>query len=376
MTATGVDVERTSDAPFPESLGDLLHGAADLASVARQIGVGPRYLNSLLEGEVEPSVDAIELISDALGVPPGYFMEYRLGKVVSALQWDPERVNSLFLLSMAAEERSQVREAVFDNRPLKDLVRSLLREEELTQAELADSIGVSASDFSLIINGRIEPPPDFAYAIAQAFGLPEEVLFAYRLDVVADWLRERTTEINELWTEITRGPSLAHYVAWEVRRLPDPRDVSLTDLARSLIEIVKVEGPVLGARVYGLRLSAARIDNETRELRSLLNRASHAATHARALMGVNEGRLERTQKYLVLRAPDQPEVLVRERGPRSIPEIPRAEVARVAESTLAYRLGRSVREIQNEVLAAYGVPEPRLFELEHINRAITVKGGR
>lgn len=96
---------------------------------------------------------------------------------------------------------------------------------------------------------------------------------------------------------------------------------------------------------------------------------------AGALIGMDE-RSDRTQKYLVLRVPDSPEVCMRARGDRTIPEIPLAEVCAVVQSTQAHRVGDTVQNVQNEVLAAYGIAQPRLADIEHINQAINMKGGR
>ena len=100
----------------------------------------------------------------------------------------------------------------------------------------------------------------------------------------------------------------------------------------------------------------------------MLNRASYAAMRARAILGVNE-RPERSQKFLVLRVPGTPEVRVRARGDRQVPEIPLTEVRVVVKETLAYRRGDDVLAIQEEVLSAYAIRQPRLSDIEHINRA-------
>ena len=376
MATREMTPEGVSDSSFAKSLGRLLgERSADIDTLARKVGAERRYLEALLDGDKEPSSGMIELIARALGVSASHFFEYRLATVTSALEWDPERLNHLFLESMTEAERTHVDDSSFDNKPLREAIRALLAVEEMTQAELAESIGLTPSEFSQILNSRVDAPADLPHAIAQAFGVPAECLLAYRLEVVTEWLHESPRELNALWEDMTHGIELAPYDHWPMRSLPDPRRVSLVELARSLIEIVKVEGPVLGARVYSLRLRGAGVSAETRELRSLLNRASFAAMQAGALIGVDE-RSDRTQKYLVLRVPGSPEVLMRARGDRSIPEIPLAEVCAVVESTRSYRVGDSVQDVQNEVLAAYGVDQPRLADVEHINHAINMKGGR
>jgi transcriptional regulator with XRE-family HTH domain len=360
-----------SDESFAETLSKLIEGRGlELSSLAQRMGVNARYLEKLIERDSEPTPEAIELAAEVLDLSPDHFFEHRLAEVVAALEWDPDRVNALFSSHLSALERAHIDTGVFDDRPLRDTVRAVLADEELTQGDLAESLGMTASELSLILNRRVDAPPDFAQSVATALGLAPERLFAFRLDVVAERLRGSHEEVNALWSEIRRGPIVEPYVSWPVRPLPDPRDVSLTDLARSIIEIVEVEEPVLGARVYRLRLRAARIEHETRELRSLLNRASYAAISGGALVGTNEGTFEQTQKYLVLRRPNTPDVRPRERGEREIVEIPLVELSHVAWSTRARRLGGTVKDVQNELLALYRVAQPRLHELEHINRAI------
>ena len=56
-----------------------------------------------------------------------------------------------------------------------------------------------------------------------------------------------------------------------------------------------------------------------------------------------------------------------------VPEIPLAEVHAVVKETLAYRRGKDVLAIQEEVISAYAVRQPRLSDIEHINRAINLR---
>lgn len=360
---------------FAETLGELLRekkmGIRDLSRAA---GLDGRDLESMFDGHKEPSRGAIELIAEALDVPPEHFLDYRLASVAQALAQDATRANELFLRSLSEIERQHVDASSFDDRRFAEAVRALLVQEEMTQGELAESIGLSQSELSLVLNGHRKLTLDLAETISQALGVAPEFFLAHRVALVGEWLRGLPDEVDALFRDVERGVHLAAYEAWAPTPLPDPRQVSLVELARSLIEIVKVEGPVLGARAYSLRLRAAGIRWETREVRSLLNRASHAAMRAGVVIGDNE-RQERTQKYLVLRVPGTPEVWMRARGVRSIPEIPLREVGAVVKATRAYQYGDSVAAIQEEVLNAYHQPQPRLADLEHINRAVSMRSG-
>jgi transcriptional regulator with XRE-family HTH domain len=360
-----------SKAVFSEALALLLaEQGKSLQDISRTTGYDVAYLASLLDGHQDPSPAVVELVARSLSVAPDHFLEYRLAAVILALRREPDRVNQLFLESLSSLERESLDVATFDNRPFVEAVRATLSSEEMTQGELAESIGLSQSELSLVLNGRRNPPADLPEAIAQALGVPPEFFLAYRLAIVHEWLRERPETIDGLMESLERTVELAPYEAWPARALPDPQRVPLVELARSLAEIITVEAPVIGARVYAVRLRAAGIETETRELRSVLNRASYALMQAGAIVGVNE-RLERTQKYLVLRPLGAPEVRVRTRGDRRVTEIPLSEVRAVVEATRAHRYGESVAAIQEEVLGLYDVSSPRLDDLEHINRALS-----
>jgi putative transcriptional regulator len=53
---------------------------------------------------------------------------------------------------------------------------------EMTQAELAERIGVTRQTIIAIEQGRYSPSLEMAFQIAQAFGLPLEAVFQYPQD--------------------------------------------------------------------------------------------------------------------------------------------------------------------------------------------------
>lgn len=360
---------------FSTALASLLtERNMSLVELSRETGVEVSTIESILEGETDPIPGVIELVARAFRLAPQYFLAYRLAEVVDGLGRDAERANQLFLESLTEMERQSVDPSAFDNKGFPEAVRALLVSEEMGHDELAESMGLTQAELSRTLNRRHGTSAEVAEAAAQALGVPPEFFLAYRLALVRESLRERPDEIDGLLESLERGVELDPYESWPVREMPDPRQVALSELARSLIEIVAVEGPVLGARVYSLRLAAAGIRSESRDLRKLLNRASYVAMLGGAILGENE-RPERTQKYLILRLKETPEVRVRSRGDRRIPEIPLAEVRAVVETTPSYRRGGSVAGTQEEVLAAYQVFRPGLADLEHINRAINLRRG-
>ena len=120
---------------------------------------------------------------------------------------------------------------------------------------------------------------------------------------------------------------LEPYVEWTSSdAVPDPRIASQTQLASLLEEIVRHEGPVVAIRAYRLINRASGRQRLTAPARRALNRASAAAVRAGKLVATNPLDLE-GQAQLVLRSPDCPDVILRERGPRELDELPPDEVA-------------------------------------------------
>ncbi|HEY4347270.1 MAG TPA: helix-turn-helix transcriptional regulator [Gaiellaceae bacterium] len=364
--------DRRTDDAFPIALAALLEeSGTTVGELAVLAGIEPDSIGSMLGGSTAPPHKAIEKIAPKLGVRPRYFLEYRIALVVDGLGRDPKRANEFFLESLGKVERAKVETAAWSDQSFPDAVRARLVEKKLTQAKLADAVGISESALSQLLSVRRRLDVGLIVRFAEALGLSPEHFLAYRIELVAAWFFDHPAELARILEVIERPVTLAPYEAWEVRQLPDPMEVSLADLARSLIEIVSVEGPVLGARVYRLRLEASGLEVETRELRQLLNRASHAAVHAGVLVGISE-RAEPAQKFLVLRRAGTPEVSVRERGGRRIPEIPLAEIREVI-ATIQQRRGRSsVESLHAELAVLYEIEHPREADIEHVNRAITL----
>jgi transcriptional regulator with XRE-family HTH domain len=331
-----------------------------------------RYVNSLLEGEKEPIRRDMELIARALGDRPEIFFDYRLAMAMDWLSHHPAQANEMFLDSLSEIERDSVDTAGWSDRAFANAVRALLAEEELTQGDLAETMGISQSELSQILHGRRRVDPDLYATLGQALGVNPEFFLAYRLALLADWFRGHTAELDSLVAEVEVSAALPPYEGWPVRRLPDPRRVSLTELARSLVEIVEIEGPMLGARAYRLRLQASGIDHETHELRRILNRASYAAMRAGLIVGVSE-RPEPTQKYLVLRTSGTPEVRVRQIGSRLVSEIPLAEMSEVVASIRSRRELVSVEGIHHALAELYEIVQPCEADIERINRAINMR---
>ena len=86
-----------SSQPFGEALRELMEARGlsyrALADATRQLdgkGMTHAHINMLARGHDRPSMRAMELLGQALGVDPDYFAEYRLARAMREL--DPAEV--------------------------------------------------------------------------------------------------------------------------------------------------------------------------------------------------------------------------------------------------------------------------------------------
>jgi putative transcriptional regulator len=63
---------------------------------------------------------------------------------------------------------------------MRNKLRVLRAERHMSQAELADLLGVSRPTVNAVETGRFDPSLPLAFAIARAFGLPIEEIFSDR----------------------------------------------------------------------------------------------------------------------------------------------------------------------------------------------------
>ena len=122
------------------------------------------------------------------------------------------------------------------------------------------------------------------------------------------------------------------YVEWTAAGfVPDPRTARQNELVTLLADVVDHEGPVVALRAYRLINRAAGSRRLTTPARQALDRACHAAVRAGSVATANPlGREEPEQ--LILRNPGSPQVVLRERGPRELDELPPDEVAMLLRS--------------------------------------------
>jgi transcriptional regulator with XRE-family HTH domain len=347
----------------------LAERGSTVARLAYGTGVPPADLEALTTGEpVLLNAAAIGSIANKLGVHPDRLREFRLAVVLESLPFHPLQLDRLFREALSPIERELIVNAVFSDKSFGPTVWQLLHRHEMTQQELAESIGIAQPTLSRMMNGHELVSSEIIEPIAQALDVPPETFEEYRLELLADWLRSRPDRIDELFQELSWSPTFEEYRAWVPRPMRSPREVSPRELIESLLDIVSREGPVMGARVYALRLAASGIE-ETREVRSLLNRASAAAARVGLIIDENEEGGQ-TQKYRILRLPDQPPMIRRTLGGRELWQVPPRELESVVQATPAWKRGESVAAIQDAVKAAYGLSGVSARDAEHVNRAI------
>ena len=61
---------------------------------------------------------------------------------------------------------------------MKNNLRVLRAEHDLTQAELAERVGVSRQTINVIESGKYDPSLDLAFKIARLFARPVETIFS------------------------------------------------------------------------------------------------------------------------------------------------------------------------------------------------------
>ena len=147
---------------------------------------------------------------------------------------------------------------------------------------------------------------------------------------------------------------LEPYVEWTSSgSVPDPRTASQAGLASLLADIARREGPVLAIRAYRLINRASGRQRLTTPARRALNRACAAAVRTGHVVAANP--LEREgQAQLVLRSPDSPNVVLRERGPRELDELPPDEIAALLRSLSAAGGTMETEALKRQVLDRLG----------------------
>jgi hypothetical protein len=143
-------------------------------------------------------------------------------------------------------------------------------------------------------------------------------------------------------------------VPWLLHPVPDPHSASLSELIEVLIQIVNAEGPVVCRRVYSLYNKAAGNSRLSQQVVHVMNRAIYRAVKLGRLMQ-NDEHKRGGQINRVVRIAGSPAVSVRERGPRSLEEIPALEISSVRERLLHDDPDMEQEHLVRQLAAVYGV---------------------
>jgi len=118
---------------------------------------------------------------------------------------------------------------------------------------------------------------------------------------------------------------LQPYISWTSSPLQYPRENNLQETIDGLISIIEAEGPIVCSRLYHIYASAVGIHKVGRQIKSDFD---YAIQHATALGLIERNpELGKDDKLLgVVRLPDTEPFVLRERGNRTIEEIPPSEI--------------------------------------------------
>ncbi len=147
------------------------------------------------------------------------------------------------------------------------------------------------------------------------------------------------------------GPSLLPYQAWTSRPLPHPDTTPLPVVTAGLREIIAAEGPIYAHRAYRVYTRAAGGRRVGTEMRRAFHEATRQALRAGEIRQLDDEAVPLDRRTLFL--PGKPSVLLRELGPRQLPDVPRSEVAKLIKYL---RLeGADDDVVKRAVLNAYGL---------------------
>ena len=196
---------------------------------------------------------------------------------------------------------------------------------------------------------------------------------------IASWDGETETPTEPDDTESSGGGMLgktllgrchvvaAPYPEFEGPTGPDPRNAIPARVAEGLCRIIRCEGPMLAKRAYDSYLRGCGILRMGGDLKRRMNRALQHAMRQGLVIAEDEGGGAELVDSIV-RSPDAPPVAVRERGPRSLDEIPPSELQLVARQLLIDRNGEFEFGSEAHLKAVLGV-----FDLKRLTTPVGVK---
>ncbi|WP_354697509.1 hypothetical protein DSM112329_03140 [Paraconexibacter sp. AEG42_29] len=148
------------------------------------------------------------------------------------------------------------------------------------------------------------------------------------------------------------GIALSPYTPWEARAVPDPRTAGREAIGPVLLEIVAKEGPILASRAYRLYNRAAGGKALTTIARAPLSGSAYRLRQAGAIE-LESAPAAGGEDDELLRPAGSPPVRVRELGPRTLDEVPQAEIVALMQRLTASNFTED--ELPRATLDAYGL---------------------
>ncbi|HWC26082.1 MAG TPA: AAA family ATPase [Solirubrobacteraceae bacterium] len=167
--------------------------------------------------------------------------------------------------------------------------------------------------------------------------------------------------------------ALEPYRAWEGEGPGDPRETPRPRLMDALEAVVAVEGPMLATRAYAVVNRAGGGRKLTSVARAPLASALHWLARDRRVELTSADEVP-GQGDDVVRAPDAPQVRVRELGPRDLTEVPLTEISELMRRLRAAHTATRPNELKRAVLDTYGLRRLTARADEYLGAAVDLLG--
>jgi hypothetical protein len=146
---------------------------------------------------------------------------------------------------------------------------------------------------------------------------------------------------------------LEAYPEWVGAKLADPRQATMDQIEHGLVDIVATEGPILQDRLFSLYAKAADLGRVYSHTHARLENGLKQALKNKSL-GVDVDEFGSFSEA-ALRLPDQELIVVRQRGDRTLHEIPASEIAEVMLDIRLQHELISKEDLYRAVLKTYGL---------------------
>lgn len=152
--------------------------------------------------------------------------------------------------------------------------------------------------------------------------------------------------------DLVPGLTLAEYEEFR-GSVPPVADAAPKDVIAGLVEIVAVEGPILGERLRSGYVNHSGGRRVGRATATVLNEALKRALSTGVLVSDNPLRVAGFSEQ-AFRLPDQPEIRPRTLGTRSLEHVPAAELAQMMREAALHHAGAGAPDVYRAVLARLG----------------------